>query len=69
MSAADVRALIEPKPVPGPEIVTDDAAGAAYSINVELWGERLSRAGRRLCRALEADGAALGFACPSPPAR
>lgn len=66
VSAADVRALIEPKPAPGPKILTDDAASAAYSINVELWGERLSRAGGRICRALATDGVMhLPFLCPS----
>ena len=62
---ADVKALVETKPVPTDAILTDDGAAQAYGIEVETWGERLSRAGARVCRALAADGVALPFACPS----
>jgi hypothetical protein len=65
VSAADVRALIEPKPVPGADILTSDAASARHSIEIELWGERLSRAAGRVCRALAADGMSLPFVCPA----
>lgn len=40
----------EPKPVPAPEIVTDDHAAAAYSAAIEAWGERGWAAVGRLCR-------------------
>lgn len=69
VSAADVKGLVEPKPAPGPDILTDEAASARYSIALELWGERLWRAGGRVCRALALDGVPLGFACPPAPAK
>jgi hypothetical protein len=62
---ADVQALIEPKPKPPVAILTDDHAAARYSADVELWGERLSRAGGRICRSLAAQGVPLGFNCPA----
>ena len=64
LPAADVQAVIEPKPKPPVTIVTDDAAAARYSADVELWGERISRAGARICRSLASQGVALGFGCP-----
>lgn len=67
--AADVQAAIEPKPKPPVTIVTDDAAAARYSAEVELWGERLSKAGARICRSLASQGVALGFGCPKAPAK
>lgn len=68
ISAVDVQAVVEPKPKPPVTIVTDDAAAARYSADVELWGERISRAGARICRSLASQGVALGFGCPKAPA-
>ena len=64
VSAPDVQALIEPKPKPPVAILTDDHAAARYSADVELWGERLSRAGGRVCRSLASQAISLGFTCP-----
>lgn len=65
VNAADVKALVAPKPVPSPSIVTDDAASARHSQAIEQWGDGLSRAGRRLCRSFERQAVALGFVCPA----
>ena len=54
--SADVKALVEPKPRPGPDIVTSARAAAEYDVAVETWGERLSAAGGRVCRWLSANG-------------
>lgn len=59
---ADLRAVTEPKPVPGPDIVTSDRAAAQYSADVESWGDRVSAAGARLCRYF----AALGMKVDCP---
>ncbi|WEK43657.1 MAG: hypothetical protein P0Y64_02145 [Candidatus Sphingomonas colombiensis] len=56
--------MIEPKPVPSDAILTDAQAAERYNVEVETWGERLSRAGARICHAIVADGAPLPFACP-----
>ncbi|WEK42999.1 MAG: hypothetical protein P0Y64_16905 [Candidatus Sphingomonas colombiensis] len=61
---ADVKAVIEPKPTPSDAILTDAQAAERYNVEVETWGERLSRAGARICRALVADGTPLPFTCP-----
>ena len=45
---ADLR--VEPKPVPGPEIVTSAQASAQYDAAVEAWGERGWLSVGRLCR-------------------
>ena len=65
-SAVDVKAVTEPKPVPPDAIISDDAVAARYGIDLELWGERLYRAGGRLCRELKARG--MDVVCPAPPA-
>jgi hypothetical protein len=61
---ADVKAAIEPKPVPPIEIVTSAQAAARYNIEVETWGERVSRAGGRICRWTVDNGGKLPFDCP-----
>ncbi len=66
VSAADVKAVIEAKPVPGDNILTDTKAADRYNAALELWGERLWRAGARICRAIVADGMKLPFECPPP---
>lgn len=48
--AADLKAVVEPKPVPGDDIATSDQANADYNASVEGWGDRISAAGGRLCR-------------------
>jgi hypothetical protein len=48
--AADLKAAVEAKPVPGDDIATSDQANADYSAAVEGWGDRLYSAGGRLCR-------------------
>ena len=58
--SADLR--VESKPVPPPDIVTDDAANARYSIAIEAWGERGWRTVARICRWAVANGAAA--TCP-----
>lgn len=65
VSAADLKAVTEAKPAPTDEILTDAKANDRYNAAVELWGERLWRAGTRICRAAVADGAKLPFDCPS----
>ncbi len=58
---------MEEKPVAPPEIVTSAQAAAAYDIAVESWGDRLWRAGSRICRWATDNGASLPFACPPRP--
>jgi len=59
---ADIEALVEAKPTPGPEILTDPNASARYNSAIEGWGDRLSSAGARLCRFYVDQGADLD--CP-----
>ena len=47
---ADLKAAIEPKPVPGDEIATSQKAADDYSASVEGWGDRVSAAAARICR-------------------
>ena len=63
---ADLRAAIEPKPIATPDIVTSDQANADYSLAVELWGDRVSSAGGRICRWVVETGGKLPFKCPKP---
>ena len=65
--AADVSAAIEPKPIAPPEIVTSAQANARYNIGIEAWGERVNRAGGRICRWIVDNGGELPFDCPPPP--
>lgn len=60
----DIKALQEPKPVPTDAIATDPVAEATYNADVESWGDRLSRAGGRVCRHAVANGLKLPFKCP-----
>lgn len=62
--AEDVKAVTEPKPVPTDAIATDPAAEAAYNAEVEGWGDRLLRAGGRICRHAVKNGMKLPFDCP-----
>lgn len=48
--AADLKAVVEPKPVPSDDIATSDQANADYSASLEAWSDRISAAGARLCR-------------------
>lgn len=59
---ADLAAVTEPKPVPGPEIVTSAKAAEEYNAAVEGWGDRVSAAGGRLCRFYQR----LGMKVPCP---
>ncbi|TYC93061.1 hypothetical protein [Novosphingobium sp. BW1] len=60
---ADIEALVEPKPTPGPEILTDPNASARHNAAIEGWGDRIHAAGARLCRFFDAQGADLN--CPA----
>jgi hypothetical protein len=51
--------------VPGDDIVTSAQAAADYDASVESWGDRVSRAGARLCR--WAKGMGMAIECPAPP--
>jgi hypothetical protein len=65
--SVDLEAAAEAKPVAPAAIVTSAQAAAAYDIAVESWGERVSRAGGRICRWAVDNGAELPFACPARP--
>ena len=47
---ADLKAVVEPKPVPSDDIATSQKAADDYSATLEGWGDRISAAGGRLCR-------------------
>lgn len=64
---ADLEAAIEPKPEAPADIVTSAKAAAAYDVAVESWGERVWRAGGRICRWAAESGAKLPFTCPPAP--
>lgn len=53
---ADVQALVEPKPKPSADILSDPAASDRYNSAVEGWGDRLSSAGKRLCVYFQSTG-------------
>lgn len=59
--AADLK--VEPKPVPGVDIVTSAAASAEYDVAVESWGQRGWNAVGRICRWAK-DLGAPGIDCP-----
>jgi hypothetical protein len=63
---ADVKAAIEPKPIPSDDIVTDPVAAENYNAAVEGWGDRVQRAGARICRWIVDNGGKLPFPCPAP---
>ncbi len=52
----DVAAVMEEKPRPRPEILTDPAAHARYNSALKGWSDRLHAAGMRLCRFYERTG-------------
>ena len=62
--SADIKDVITPKPVAGPEIVTSAQAAADYDIAVEKWGDTIWAAGGRICRWMKDNGGALPFNCP-----
>lgn len=62
--SADLKAVVTPKPVAGPEIVISAQAAAAYDIAVEKWGDTIFAAGGRICRWMIDHGASLDF-CPA----
>jgi len=64
--SADLSAVVEPKPIATPDIVTSDQAAADYSASVEAWGDRVSAAGGRICRWVVETGGKLPFQCPKP---
>ena len=62
---ADLEAVTEAKPQPSPDIVTSAQAAEAYNAAVEGWGDRVSKAGGRLCRFHQSLG--MKVSCPAPP--
>jgi hypothetical protein len=63
---ADLKAVVEEKPVPGDEIATDPVAEAHYNAAVESHRDRIWSAGARLCRFFaEVDMPGVDF-CPAP---
>lgn len=60
--AADL--VVEPKPVPTIDILTDATAEANYNSDVEAWGERGWDAVARICRWAKAHGGPV--VCPKP---
>lgn len=48
--AADIKAVIEAKPIPSDDIATSQKAADDFSASIEGWGDRISAAGARLCR-------------------
>ncbi len=62
---ADLVAVTEPKPQPGPDIVTSAQASEDYNAAVEGWGDRVSDAGARICRFHKR----LGMKISCPPAK
>lgn len=60
---ADLQAVTDPKPRPTPDIVTDPQANERYNAAVEVWGEGVLDAGRRICTWAKSMGAALPFEC------
>ena len=64
---ADLQAIVTPKPVAGPEIVTSAKASAEYDIAVEKWGDTISSGGGIICRWVIDQGGKLPFDCPKGP--
>jgi hypothetical protein len=48
--AEDLKAAIEAKPEPADDIATSQQAYDEYQARLEAWGDRLYRAGGRICR-------------------
>jgi hypothetical protein len=48
--ADDLKAIVEPKPVPTDAIATSQKAADDFSASIEGWGDRISAAGARICR-------------------
>jgi hypothetical protein len=46
----DLKAAVEPKPVPTDEIAVSQKAADDFSAAIEGWGDRVSAAGARICR-------------------
>jgi hypothetical protein len=64
--AADVKAVVDPKPQPSADIVTSAQASEDYNAAIEGWGDGIYAAGSRICRWLERAGMKLDFRCPDP---
>lgn len=62
---ADLKAAVEPKPIPSDDIATSQKAADDYSASVEGWGDRISAAGGRICRWSERTYK-LKLGCPKP---
>lgn len=62
--AKDVQAMVERKPAPTEDILTDPAASTRYNAAVEAWGDRISSAAGIVCRNLVSQGMA-GVNCPA----
>ncbi|WP_285020214.1 hypothetical protein [Novosphingobium sp. fls2-241-R2A-195] len=60
----DVQAMVERKPAPTEDILTDPAASARYNATIEAWGDRISSAAGIVCRNLISQGMA-GVNCPA----
>lgn len=50
--------------MPTIDIITSDKAATEYNIAVEVWGDRVSKAGGRICRWVIDTGGKLPFDCP-----
>lgn len=61
----DLKAVVEPKPIPSEDIATSQKAADQYSADIEGWGDRISSAGARLCRWSEATYK-VKIGCPKP---
>lgn len=48
--ADDLKAVVEPKPIPSDETAVSQEAHEQHSRAIEGWGDRISAAGGRLCR-------------------
>lgn len=55
--------MVERKPRPTPDIVTDAQANARYSASVESWGERVQAAGVRVCKWLNSASKDADYKC------
>jgi predicted small lipoprotein YifL len=62
--AKDVQAMVERKPAPTEDILTDPNASARYNASIEAWGDRISSAAGIVCRNLVSQGM-TGVDCPA----
>lgn len=59
---ADVNAVVERKPIPTADVLTDPAASDRHLSAVEAWADRIHDAGLRLCRFYKRTG--MEIDCP-----